>query len=273
MRLALASIIIAAVTSIGACGEEPACGTDGAVYAAFNTPLIYRTDAAAVAYPPGKQATMTDKLHSYVDARIISLLESQPTPQPSKVVNYLTCVQSDVPEYQNWKDETNTPFAEELKREPSALAVSFWIYRGGAGVPALRPYFEIFKKATTGWVQVAEAGSNFEASSFFVYPIQASRKGETWFLLAGNLIGDTGVRLHLEVVGYDGQSLHAIWDKGGMNRTRVDRVRDSYVILTGNGVDRKGHEIEFTERWDVVASGLKQTSRREWRPKPASAGE
>ena len=110
-------------------------------------------------------------------------------------------------------------------------------------------------------------------STFYINRIKAGRAGESWFLLSGKVIGDTGSRLHLQVVGFDGKALQSVWEESGLRRTYLAGVFGDHIVLKGSGLDAKGREIEFTERLDVVAEGLKRVTRHVEHPPKAMRPE
>jgi hypothetical protein len=106
-----------------------ACGTDGAVYASSNRPLIFRTNADAERLTPKDERLQTDKLHHYIDERVLAFLQTNGA-QLQESATYVQCLQADVPEYQTWKDETNTPISWSVSGANPTVALAFWMYRG-----------------------------------------------------------------------------------------------------------------------------------------------
>jgi hypothetical protein len=116
------------------------------------------------------------------------------------------------------------------------------------------------------WVKVGETGSDFASSTFFVRPIDSPVGNEHWFLLYGNTIGDTGVRLRMQIVSYNGATLRTVWQKAELVRTYVQQVRGNLVELTSTVNDAEGHEVGIKEQWEVVSGGLKRVGKESARP-------
>lgn len=237
------------------------CEAQRTEYAKLNRPLIIRDMADARAYSSSLEATATEAVHKYIDEQILEQLNSDILFQPTNIISRIQCIQSRVPEYLRLGELTNSPAAYPLGGEKAALAVTFEIYRGGAGTPNLIPFFEVFQKKQNVWVRLGSAGTDFDTSTFFVHAIDAGRAKETWFLLSGRKIGDTGSRLHLDILSYDGSSLRSIWNISDLPRTEIGEVARDHIILTGDGTDSKGKYAVFTERWDISPEGLKKVSR------------
>jgi hypothetical protein len=235
----------------------------------LNRRLIVTTTAEAIALTPERAEALTGTLHEFIDAEILSLLKDTSTLPAARIAAHLQCLQ-DQHEYRKCAYLTNTPVAFELPGKPATVAVAFWIYRGGEAIPSLRPYLEVFARRKGTWAKVGETGANFISSTFKVDPLKSPRRGQHWFLLSGKVIGDTGSRLRLEIAAYDGRTVQTVWEKSGLRHTHIDRVSSDQMILKGDGTDAQGRYIEFTERYDVVPTGLKRVSRQVVHPSPGT---
>lgn len=257
-------LLVMVASSVEAYGSD--CGTDNNVFATLNAPLIIHSTADAKALTPTKETELTNKLHDYVESRMLALLSIPSKDPAAELTGYIRCLQGSVPEYSNWKDQTNTPWGWNLS-PGRAVAVAYWIYRGGAGVPDLRPYFEVFEQTRDAeWVNVGEGGSTFVASTFFIKPIESPKTGEEWFLLFGNLIGDTGTRLRLEVVSFNGERLRTRWQRSGMRTTYVSKVDARQIFLKGTRIGAKGKAEDFEEILKVAGGGLEESGTKTMRP-------
>jgi hypothetical protein len=111
------------------------------------------------------------------------------------------------------------------------VAICYWIYRGGAGIPDVLPVVDAYELKGSQWTYVGTSGSSFRGSTFVVHILNP--KGQTpWILVSGFHIGDTATRLRLEVLAIDGNGIRSIWSQGGMARTTVQNVTASSVTLS-----------------------------------------
>ncbi len=243
-------------------GDE--CLDEKAQFAKLNLPLIIEDAADARRLTPETEEAGTEQVHAYVEKEILRQLADDNPHGFEDVVAKIRCIQSAIPGYGRMSELTTAPAAFSIGSGRHAVALSYEIDRGGDAVPDLRPYFEVFKRIGVGWEKAGEEGSDFVASTFYVQPLEAPTEGEHWFLLYGNRIGDTGVRLRLEVVSYDGNKLRSVWKRFDIPWTYVDAIQGSHIVLKG----RERNWLEFAERWDVVPGGLTLKTRRTWRPKP-----
>jgi hypothetical protein len=166
-----------------------------------------------------------------------------------------------MPEYQNFHEETNTPVAYRARPNTARIVIAYYLYRGGNAIPDTRPYLEAYSKVDSHtWRWIGEVGSTFEKSTFFVHQISAGVEGQEWFLLTGFEIGDTGTRLRVEVVAFDGEALKTIWQTSGLVHTTLAEVHQDYIILSRYEGYRDGHDVFQLDRYDVVREGLRKHS-------------
>lgn len=254
----LVFVILPGLTPRGASAQE--CEPEKAEFAKLSHTVIIRSKEDARNYPRVRESG-TERLHKYLEEQILQQLRSDSFPHPTNIQLRIRCVQSGVPEYSRFADVTNLPIVFRLPDSKAAVAVGFVLYRGGAGAPDLRPYFEVFQKDGQDWGAVGEVGASFAQRTFYVRPINAAKTGDNWFLLWGHRIGDSGARLRLAIAAYDGTSIREIWSLDGLTGTRVAGVFGDHIVLEGEVTNQRGRAEEFRERFDIVADGLKLVQR------------
>ena len=266
--VAVALMLIAALKpGSSSASHASECEKQASEFAILNRPLIVENAEDARRLTATVEDAATEKIHSYVDEQILGQLSSHDSADSASLVLQIRCIQSLVPEYQRMAEVTNAPLAFSLASDRPVVALAYEIYRGGAGVPDLLPYFEIFERQKNEWKRTGGAGSEFASSTFFVQPLNSPVKGERWFLLYGNRIGETGSRLRLQVVAYDGGALRTVWEKADIQRAYVRKVDGDRLLVAGSANDPEGHEMEFTEEYLVVSEGLKLTERKIQHPR------
>jgi hypothetical protein len=238
------------------------CEAQRQEFAKLNRPLIIKDASEARLYPVVAESE-TEKAHKYLDNSVLTYLNGSSSVRPNDLVLLIQCIQSVIPNYEIGRKEgsTNLPVAFLLPEDRPTIAVGFEIYRGGAGAPDIRPYFEVFRRADKGWEQIGEAGASFAQHSFYARPILAGKPGEKWFLLWGRRIGDSGARLRIVVAAYTGPSLHEAWSIDGLTKTEIAGNFEDHLILRREVTNEKGRAQEVQERFDVVPDGLKLSKR------------
>jgi hypothetical protein len=127
-----------------------------------------------------------------------------------------------------------------------------------------RPIVQCFAKNGRGWSFVGELGGDYARSTFSIYPLTSPVPGQTWSLLAGRAIGDTGGRLLLEVVVCDGKSFTKKWTRRDIEWGKIESVDGNAVLLTyEKHLDEKGRvihteagPIRYSEVLHVTPNGL-----------------
>lgn len=103
---------------------------------------------------------------------------------------------------------------------------------GKLGIAPSWPIVQCFAKKGGQWSLVGELGEDYSKSTFSVYPLRSPVQGQTWSLLAGRAIGDTGGRLLLEVAVCDGKIFTKKWTREGIEWGKIESVDGSAVLLT-----------------------------------------
>jgi hypothetical protein len=146
------------------------------------------------------------QLHKLISDEIASAL-SAPTPSESDVINAIIAVQG---------ESTDVPFAKFFELNGiKSLAVGYVILQGDDAIPDTRPYLEFYDRMNGSWEMKAEAPtrSDFRGCTFFVSQMHSPIPSESWFLVWGKTIGDTGSRLRIRLYAFDGNTVHAIWKR------------------------------------------------------------
>lgn len=231
-------------------------------YTALNGKLLVAAKGADVLQPDGMKRGTSD-LTGFITQVILARL--QDSGEPSTIRSYLSCMQEG--EYEHASERfTNTPQVEIIKPAQVSVAVSsLLIMRGGSGIPSTRPLIECFAQKGSAWNLVGQSGDEFDGHTFFTYPLHAPNQQESWYLLSGRTIGDTGGRLKLEVVSCSPDHFQKIWERDGFEWGDI-QVDGGSVVLNYEKRDERGQIIRtepngpehkrFTEYLRVTNKGL-----------------
>jgi hypothetical protein len=163
---------------------------------------------------------------------------------------------------------TNAPvvYMPETASPPQAIAATYPVLGRATdynwAIAPSRPLVQCFAKKDGQWSLIGEFGGEYESQFLSMYPLNSPVPGETWALLSGRHIGDTGGRLLLEVVACDGKTFTKKWSRDEIRWGKVD-VSGSTVVLTYEKLDEKGRvvfsqedPIRYTEVLHVTPKGL-----------------
>jgi len=236
------------------------CDPQRTRYAELNRSLIIQNKADAERYPKIKEAA-TQQLRTLLEQQISQQLNSDTFPQLPNILGRVRCLQSFLPQYRSNPEITNAPTAFLVRTPEPAVAVAYEIYRGGAGAPDTENFLEVFRVEGSNWQLVARTGEDFSGSTFFVNQLKPGKPGEAWFLLSGKHFGDSGSRLKLNVVSFNGVKLSTVWEQSGLHGVLITELAPDHIVLSGQKNDEHGRAQEFVERYEVVPDGLKLVSR------------
>lgn len=217
----------------------------------------------------------TQDLEAYITRIMLARLSD--SDDPDVIRSYLNCMQErDETLPPEWS--TNTPQVFIAKTSRSLIAVtSMLIMRGGNGIPYTRPVVQCFSGSNRRWALIGGSGEEFDAHTFFIHQLKSPNAEESWYLLSGTAIGDTGGRLHLEVISCGTSKYRKVWDREGYLWGKVEVEPDSVVVSYEKQEDERtaeingdklgpGHIIEddsadpapkrFTETLRVTPNGL-----------------
>jgi len=162
---------------------------------------------------------------------------------PSAIRAYLACMQErDETLPPEWS--TNTPQIFLAKTPRSLIAVSSMvIMRGGDAIPNTRPVVQCFSEAKGKWTLIGAGGEEFDTHTFFIHPLKSPNPSESWYLLSGTAIGDTGGRLHLEVISCSASKYRKVWDRDELIWGEVQVSPDGIVLTYLKQEDEQTAEI------------------------------
>jgi len=202
--------------------------------------------------------SLTIEAAGFIRMNIVNSLNKSDRVDPQNIANQLQCWQN-LKEYQNWHSLIDLPKAFYVDVPYRTLVVAYFIYRGPvpAGIPDTLPFVDFFRKLPQGWKYIDSVGEDFKASTFEIYPITSGLPNQTWFLLSGHTLGDTGAGLKLEIISFDGEHTKVLWQKFDLTKAILKEIRPSYIIVSQYQGFANGHDINKETRWDVTASGLK----------------
>ncbi len=236
------------------------CGSRANEFQTLNTPLIFKNEADWKRFNKDQYEFETQRAHEYIRRQLLEYLTAGKA-STNDLEALIRCLQA-LPEYQSLRDETNTPAVFALGKSSSAFAAAYYLYRGASAIPDTRPYFEVYvKKSKDTWESVGEAVASFGRSTFFAYRLSPPRvDDQSWFLMSGFQIGDTGTRLRLELIAFDGKKLRTVSTISGLVQTTLAEVHPEYLILSQYEGFRDGHDLFKRRRLDVTPQGLREAS-------------
>lgn len=153
---------------------------------------------------------------------------------PSSIRAYLTCMQEREGE-RPWDGTTNTPQMFLTTSGPVPLAVSSMvIMRGGVAIPNTLALVQCFARIRGTWTLVPNLGDEqeFDSHTLFINELRSPEPDESWYLLSGRAIGDTGGRLRLEVVACGAKEMRTVWKRDEILHGEIEVTDQSIVSLT-----------------------------------------
>ena len=136
----------------------------------------------------------------------------------------------DSPEIENWQELTNAPQVIQLDGIGPRLLVSYWIMRGGAAIPTIKPFLDVYRRTGTAWEYEESHGEEFVGSSFFVQTQHTKDDGNV-VLISGFHIGDPETPFRIEVLGAKDSKLLRLYLSPLMARTRIVKISPEKIFL------------------------------------------
>lgn len=239
-------------------GDE--CTPAKVTFESMNRPMFVgpkATPADVAAYEKTKHST-TEALHRFVIRSVLSELQRIPSRDTTTViVNWVRCLQSGIPQYARAADWSNIPAAYSLPADVPRILLAYAIDRGYEAIPQTTYFLEVYSADNEVWqLSYSETPHEFDAGSLNVHNMTSGPSGQHRFLLAGRHFGDTGARLYLELLGFDGRAFEALWSEV-RPRTWVVRISQEDVVLGSEVVDKNGRNAhEVTTTFTVDEHGL-----------------
>lgn len=168
--------------------------------------------------------------------------------------------------FSSWgSDMTNVPFAErfEIYGQPG-LAVGFVVLRGGSGIPDTLPVVQFYIK-TGEWKLGAETDADFHGCTFMISSLDSPVPSETWWLVWGQTIGDTGARRKVRLYAFDGGSLRTVWQRNELEAGSVKVAKDGKTIVLEyyrkvGTPELPRAPLRIREEWVLTLNGPQQVS-------------
>ena len=154
--------------------------------------------------------------------------------EPSAIRAYLACMQEHEGE-RPWEDLTNTPQVFLATAGPLPLAVSStMIMRGGTAIPNTKALVQCFVRISGSWILVQNVRDeeDFDSHTLFINELRSPKVNESWYLLSGRAIGDTGGRLRLKVVACSAKQMRTVWKRDDILWGQIEVSDPSTVSLT-----------------------------------------
>ena len=257
---------------------------------AVGTSLVCAT-VAQVTVPPGDQQAIVRAQYEGLNDRIYSAKQHPAAAEHEEVTSQLRTIvkdrikallsRSDNPEdlrkaiadvqgrlaFSSWgPDATNVPFAErfEIYGQPG-LTVAFVIVRGGAAIPDTLPVLQFYTKEWGEWKLRAETDTDFHGCTFTVANLESPIPGQSWWLVWGQTIGDTGARRRVRLYSFDGESLKTLWARDGLSAGDISVGKDHRTILIdyyrNEGTPESPRPpLRIREEWFLAPDGPQQAS-------------
>ncbi len=263
MKYAIALALLFTLNQSALLGQaQKPCSAERARFEQMNRGMFvdHTATAADVASYEKNKGSATEALHQFLVRSISSELErmSKEKPNTSALANWIRCIQSGIPYYSKDNEFSNLPVAYSLAWDRSLVAVGYSIHRGYAATLQDTHFLEVYAPTNAGWEVLAGAAPHdFDAATLSINRMRPSARNEQWFLLTGRRYGDTGGRLFIALLDFDGQAFKELWSEV-KTRTSVVRVLPDAIVLTSEEVDKSGHAQELTKTFLIEESGLKR---------------
>jgi hypothetical protein len=169
--------------------------------------------------------------------------------------------------FSSWgPDTTNVPFAEgfRLLGKPG-MAVGFVILRGGSSIPDTLPVLQFYAEEFGEWKLKAETDADFHGCTYMVSSLDSQVPGESWWLVWGQTIGDTGARRKIRLYSFDGNQIKTIWQRGELAAGRIKVLEDRKTIVIlhywkAGTLERPSPDPLVREEWYLTPSGPEMAS-------------
>jgi hypothetical protein len=256
-----------AVGAISALGQS--CETDRQEFSQISAQLLvgWNTEKENKSKVVAKRIQLTNTAVELIRSGVLKLLNQYSSAIADDILSYVRCVQGlplyqGEPIYEGWESFIDAPKVYFLNTvDPNGMMLAYFIYRGPfpAGIPDTMPFVDSFAKRARKWELVGSMGEDFQSSTFHISPISSPLPKQSWFLLSGFHIGDTGTRLMLEIVSFDGQSSRSIWKISGLQKTILEENHGTYIVLSQYRGFENGHDIYEHIRWNVTPNGMERS--------------
>jgi hypothetical protein len=226
----------------------------------MNRPILIGPKSAAAdvaAYEKNKDSA-TEKLHEFLVRVILSELSRVETERTATTLTkWINCVQSGIPNYAAGKRPSDPPTAYFLPGVSPRLVLIYSIDRGYEAVSQFTYFFEVYSRDDGAWKLIAShTPHQFDGGSLNVSRMTGADTGEHWFLLTGKHYGDTGARLYLELLAFDGHVFRELWSEI-KPKTWVVNVLQDHVVLGSEELDKDGRNAhEVTRAFNIEKRGL-----------------
>jgi hypothetical protein len=110
--------------------------------------------------------------------------------------------------------------------------VGYSVAFGGLAIPESDPYLEFYQKIDGVWTFKAKSpiDAAFDGSSFDISRVVSGVAGQAWFLAWRTTFGDTGCRVRLRLIAFDGMHVSRIWSQNGLTRGEVSVSKASIQL-------------------------------------------
>jgi hypothetical protein len=106
------------------------------------------------------------------------------------------------------------------------------IMRGGVAVPNTLALVQCFARIRGSWTLVSNAGNQFDSHTLFINELRSPSPDESWYLLSGRHVADTGGKLRMEVVACGAKEMRTVWKRDGIVWGKIEVTDQSTVSLT-----------------------------------------
>lgn len=260
MRYTFGLVLLLAFASRDARSQPGQCTTEKGQFTKMNQAMFVgpkSTNVDVASYEKNKD-TATEALHKRLVRSILTELDRVgPGNASTDLPAWVNCVQSGIPQYAELEKGSNVPSAYVLSRTIPSIILIYVLDRGYEAIPQTTYFLEVYSADNGVWqLSHSETPHEFDAGSLTVHNMTSGRSGQHRFLLAGRHYGDTGARLYLELLGFDGRAFEKLWSEV-RPRTWVVRVSQDDVVLGSEVVDKNGRNAhEVTTTFTVDKHGL-----------------
>ncbi|MGB6667538.1 MAG: hypothetical protein WBE73_04280, partial [Candidatus Acidiferrum sp.] len=261
LSLAIPVLLILSQRPAAAQSAEQCAAPDKRHFEKMNGPMFVdaKATAADVAAYERTKDEITERLHQFLMHSIFKELgHLRPDEAARDIPRWMDCVQSGIPQYRALKDSSNVPAAYVLPGTTPQIIVLYAIDRGYEAIPQLTYFLEAYSLKGSIWQLLAsKTPHQFDAGWLNSYHVRGSTAEDYRLLLVGKHYGDTGARLHLQLLAFDGRAFKELWSEV-KDRTWVVKVTSDVITLGTEAVDKNGHNAhDITKSFRIENEGLK----------------
>lgn len=194
-----------------------------------NPTACYNPDADPKKPAPKIIEANTTRLRNLITEAIATALRS-PEASERKIAATIESIQSADPETGGWLRDWPIYAKFEHAGNTRVLVVGFSIFRCGSAIPDARPYVQFYSYESGNWILKGEVGLALRGCTLSLIRGGDRVNSRLLYWLYGTRFGDTGSRLRVEVVKFDGSEVTDLWHRDDFVRGKLSVTDDRFSI-------------------------------------------